>query len=138
MTGHCGKCGGDLDAGALEVTLDAGPGARGAAAWSTVVTRATIELCGQCVGSLAWLITRAEPVPDRVKNRCVVECRGHRQGLLHMVSGAASESARCPNCHRRAMVQVDEGMIVPRLSWRQRLMVRALRRSLTGEKWPAA
>jgi hypothetical protein len=129
MPALCAKCGAELagdDLGALDFTLDIGPGVRGPVGWSTVTTRARFALCAADTAALAFAIAMAAPVPEVKRTRCTVLCQGHRQGLVHMVSGAASESARCPNCHGRADVEVEAGPIVPHMRWWRRVLLRKL------------
>ena len=125
MTGVCARCTGELDGAALSFALEIGPGLRAGSAVSTVTTRAEFALCPACWPQIGWAIDRAVPVPVRRSTRCVVQCRGHRQGAVHMVAGAASDAARCPNCHGRAEVEVTAGVIVPHVRrWRRWLIGR--------------
>ena len=120
MNGVCARCTCELDGGGLNFALEIGPGLRAGSAISTVTTRAEFALCPECwPAALGWAVGRAVPVPARRRDRCMVECRGHRQGAVHMVAGAATENARCPNCHGRADVEVAAGVMVPHVrGWR--------------------
>jgi hypothetical protein len=144
--GMCQSCGGELTAGALRLTLEAGPGPRGTEFVSVTGTRLdNFDVCGACLaGESAAGTVLAKMLSDdynralwarRVRNRCTIEClrpRHRTRVLLTRRRVEEFENSYCPVCFGPADVSAAPDARPVKVRLRDRLRGRMPLR----EPWP--